>query len=62
MVLPDCWLRPDEAARILFGGDTPDSGSLEWITMNTGTFTIQSILKGIGLCPENVNQKESSAT
>jgi len=43
-----------EAARIIFGVDTPDTGSLE---MGKKEFKhlspIQSILNGIGLCPEN---------
>ncbi len=43
-----------EAARILFGVDTPDSGSLEMDHHEYRHLSpIQSILKGIGLCPEN---------
>ncbi len=43
-----------EAARILFGVDTPDSGSLEMDHHEYKHLSpFQSILKGIGLCPEN---------
>ena len=43
-----------EAARILFGVDTPDTGSLEIDKREYKHLTpLQSILKGIGLCPED---------
>lgn len=43
-----------EAARILFGVDTPDSGKLEMDQQEYKHLSpIQSILNGIGLCPEN---------
>jgi galactofuranose transport system ATP-binding protein len=43
-----------EVARLLFGVDTPDSGSLHLDQKAYKHFSpIQSILKGIGLCPEN---------
>jgi galactofuranose transport system ATP-binding protein len=43
-----------EAARILFGVDTPDTGTLEMDKKEFKHFSpFQSILKGIGLCPEN---------
>jgi len=43
-----------EAARILFGVDTPDSGSIEMDKREFKHLTpLQSILKGIGLCPED---------
>lgn len=43
-----------EAARILFGVDVPDSGHLEIDQKEYKHLSpIQSILKGIGLCPEN---------
>jgi simple sugar transport system ATP-binding protein len=43
-----------EAARLLFGVDTPDTGSMYLDQKEYKRFSpIQAILKGIGLCPEN---------
>jgi galactofuranose transport system ATP-binding protein len=43
-----------EAARILFGVDTPDTGSIEMDRKEYKHLSpLQSIHKGIGLCPEN---------